>query len=119
MLRPQVRALHRVTTAEAIRFPELARAFYAAGPRAMHIWLTSWMADEQAHGRLRPGVLPARAAEQFTSLLRSDLFVRATPGLVEEEMASPELSAIATAVADDFLRLNGACESASKADRFA
>jgi TetR/AcrR family transcriptional repressor of mexJK operon len=118
MLRRQVRALHRVMIAEAIRFPALARAFYAAGPQAMQSWLTGWMAGESARGRLRPGVAPAQAAEQFLCLLRGDLFVRATLGLVDEEAAAAELPAIAAGAADAFMALHGAVAT-SRADGFA
>ncbi|EHL98901.1 transcriptional regulator, TetR family [Acetobacteraceae bacterium AT-5844] len=118
MLRPQVRALHRVMVAEAARFPALARAFYAAGPQAMQGWLTGWMAGESARGHLRPDVPPAQAAEHFLCLLRGDLFVRATFGLVDEEMAAAELPSIAERAADAFLLLYGA-PALAPADGFA
>jgi TetR/AcrR family transcriptional regulator, mexJK operon transcriptional repressor len=111
MLRPQVRALHRVMVAEATRFPSLARAFYAAGPQAMRSWLTGWMAGEAARGRLRPGTSPAEAAEHFLCLLRGDLFVRATFGLVEEATAESEARDQARRAADAFMRLDGVEES--------
>lgn len=106
MLRPEVRALHRVMIAESGRFPALARAFYLAGPLAMQQWLAGWLAGEQARGGLPPTADPALAAEQFLSLLRGDLFVRAKLGLVrpEEEAGLPALAASA---ADALLRLQG------------
>jgi TetR/AcrR family transcriptional repressor of mexJK operon len=116
MLRRQVRALHRVMIAEGVRFPALARAFYAAGPQAMQSWLTGWMAGELARGRLRPEVRPAQAAEHFLSLLRGDLFVRATLGLVGEDAAAAELQGIAEQVADTFLRLHGADATSRRMD---
>lgn len=107
LLRPQVRALHRVVIAEAVRFPALARAFYSAGPQAMQLWLTGWMAGEQAHGRLPAGADTARAAELFLTLLRGDLFLRATLALVDEAEAEKVLPGIAAEAADTFLRLYG------------
>lgn len=107
LLRPQVRALHRVVIAEAVRFPALARAFYTAGPQAMQLWLTGWMAGEQAHGRLRQDTDTARAAELFLTLLRGDLFVRATLALVAESEAEAVLPGIAAEAADTFIRLHG------------
>lgn len=99
MLRPQARALHRVMIAESVRFPELARAFYQAGPLAMQRWLTEWLAAQRDRGRLPEEADVALAAEQFLSLLRGDLFVRAKLGLVppEEEAALPALAARAAA----------------------
>ncbi len=108
MLRPQVRALYRVMVAEAVRFPALARAFYAAGPQAMQSWLTGWMAGESARGHMRLGIPPAQAAEHFLCLLRGDLFVRATFSLTDEETAAAELPGIAERAADAFLTLYGA-----------
>jgi TetR/AcrR family transcriptional repressor of mexJK operon len=106
MLRPQVRALHRVMIAEAVRFPALARAFYTAGPQAMRIWLTGWLAEEQARGTLGAGRDPAQMAEQFLALLRGDLFLRATLALVTEAEAENSLPGIAADAADAFLCLN-------------
>jgi TetR/AcrR family transcriptional repressor of mexJK operon len=117
LLRPQVRALHRVVIAEAVRFPALARAFYTAGPQAMQLWLTGWMAGEQAHGRLSQGTDTARAAELFLTLLRGDLFVRATLALVTEAEAEAVLPGIAAEAADTFLRLHG-CIAESGEEQF-
>jgi TetR/AcrR family transcriptional repressor of mexJK operon len=117
LLRPQVRALHRVVIAEAVRFPALARAFYTAGPQAMQLWLTGWMAGEQAHGRLPQGTDTARAAELFLTLLRGDLFVRATLALVTEAEAEAVLPGIAAEAADTFLRLHG-CIAESGEEQF-
>ena len=116
MLRPQARALHRVMIAESGRFPALAQAFYMAGPLAMQHWLADWLGAEQARGALPPAADPALAAEQFLSLLRGDLFVRAKLGLVrpEEEDCLPALAARAAAA---LLRLHAA--PAAPADGFA
>jgi TetR/AcrR family transcriptional repressor of mexJK operon len=116
MLRPEVRALHRVMIAESGRFPALAQAFYLAGPLAMQRWLAAWLAGEQARGTLPPAADPALAAEQFLSLLRGDLFVRAKLGLVppEEEDTLPALAARA---ADALLRLHALPEE--RAEGFA
>ena len=114
LLRPKVRALHRVVIAEAVRFPALARAFYSAGPQAMQRWLAGWMAGEQAHGHLPESTDPARAAELFLTLLRGDLFIRATLALVEEAEAESVLPRIAAEAADTFLRLHGPVSGAGK-----
>ncbi|MBO1079940.1 TetR/AcrR family transcriptional regulator [Roseomonas haemaphysalidis] len=117
MLRPEVRALHRVMIAESGRFPALAHSFYAAGPLAMQQWLAAWLAAAQARGALPPTADPELAAEQFLSLLRGDLFVRAKLGLVrpDEEASLPALAARA---AEAVLRLHAAPQQA-RADGFA
>ncbi|MBC9177464.1 TetR/AcrR family transcriptional regulator [Pseudoroseomonas ludipueritiae] len=107
LLRPQMRALHRVMIAEAVRFPALARAFYTAGPQAMRLWLTAWMAGEQAHGRLPADTDTARAADLFLILLRGDLFLRATLALVDEAEVEQSLPGVAAQAADTFIRLHG------------
>ncbi|MDJ0387941.1 TetR/AcrR family transcriptional regulator [Roseomonas sp. E05] len=92
LLRPEVRALHRVVVAEGLRFPNLARDFYAGGPQSVRRWLAGWLAAEQRAGRLRPDADLMLAAEQFLALLRGDIFVRATlglmPGAGEREVAT-------------------------------
>ncbi|MFC3127072.1 TetR/AcrR family transcriptional regulator [Pseudoroseomonas globiformis] len=107
LLQPQVRALHRMVIAECGRIPELARAFYEAGPLAVRAWVAGWLAEEVLRGRLRPGTDPDLAAEQFLSLLRGDLFLRATLGL--EPQANPEaVSALARQAAAGFLAIYAA-----------
>jgi TetR/AcrR family transcriptional repressor of mexJK operon len=119
MLRPQVRSLHRVMIAEGMRFPALAQGFYDAGPQAMETWLTDWIRGEQARGRILANVSPDRAAEKFLSLLRGNLFLRATLGLVHGETPTAELAAIALDAAVSFIRLHGATIAEQPADGFA
>jgi TetR/AcrR family transcriptional repressor of mexJK operon len=106
LLQPRVRALHRVVIGEGGRFPDLARSFYANGPVALRLWLADWLAEEAARGRLRPGTDAELAAEQFLSLLRGDLFLRATLGLLEE-VREAEIVALASAAACAIDRLYG------------
>ncbi len=110
MLRAEVQALHRVMIAESGRFPALAEAFYAAGPQAMQHWLADWLDVQRRRGALPASADPHLAAEQFLSLLRGDLFVRAKLGLVRpsEEAGLPALAARA---AGALLRLHGGPES--------
>jgi TetR/AcrR family transcriptional repressor of mexJK operon len=104
MLSPHVLGIHRVAVAEGARFPDLANAFLAQGPKRMLAWLAGWMAEEQRRGRIRPGTDPVRAAEQFVGLLRGELFLRATLGLLEAEEVEPGLSATTAAAAETFMR---------------
>jgi TetR/AcrR family transcriptional repressor of mexJK operon len=78
LFRERSLAIHRLVVAESIRFPELGRAFYDHGPAAARERLAEWMAARPALSVPEPEV----AAEQFISLLRSGLYLRATLGLV-------------------------------------
>jgi TetR/AcrR family transcriptional repressor of mexJK operon len=106
LLQPRVRALHRVVIGEGARFPGLARSFYANGPAALRLWLAGWLAEETTRGRLRPGTDAELVAEQFLSLLRGDLFIRATLGLLEE-VREAEIVALAAAAASAIECLHG------------
>lgn len=106
LLRPQVRALHRVVVAEGPRFPHLARDFYSGGPQAVRGWLAGWLAGEQRAGRLRADADLQQVAEQFLALLRGDLFLRATLGLVTE-VEDSEVAALAARAARAIVRLYG------------
>ncbi len=80
LLQPRTLAIYRVAVAESARFPELGRAFWAAGPNAFRERFAAWLAIQSAAGRLR--VPDARvAADQFGALLRASLFMRATLAL--------------------------------------
>lgn len=107
LLQPRVRALHRVVLAESGRSPELAAAFYQAGPVTLRRWLEQWLEGEKARGRLAPEASEALVAEQFFALLRGDLFMRATLNLAPD--ISPEaVAAQAAAAARAIVRLYGA-----------
>ncbi|WP_160000657.1 TetR/AcrR family transcriptional regulator [Roseomonas sp. 18066] len=107
LLRPRVRALHRVVVAEGARVPELAQAFYTAGPVTLRGWLLDWLAGEAARGRLQPDAPLPLVAEQFFSLLRGDLFLRATLGL-SGPIGEEEVRTLAEAAARAIARLYGA-----------
>lgn len=106
MLTPRVLAIHRIVVAEGVRFPDLAQAFYAAGPARLKAWLAAWVEEEVRRGRLRPDIDPMRAGAQFTALLRGDLFLRATLALdpAPDERA---IEAAAAEAAETFLRAYG------------
>jgi len=76
-------ALYRVIVAESGRFPELAEAFYRAGPDAAANGLAAYIDRERQIGTLRVGN-PRRAAEDFFALMRGDLFMRHLLGLADE-----------------------------------
>ena len=105
MLAPRTLAIYRIVVAEGPRFPDLARAFLAAGPEKGRAWLSGWIAEELRRGRLRPDLDPGRAAEQLIGMLRGDLYLRCVLGQAEASQA--EIVAVVEAAADTFLRAHG------------
>jgi len=65
----------RLCIAEGERFPELAQAFFEAGPMATRAALCDYFAEAEARGELRIDNLPL-AADQFVELCRADLQMR-------------------------------------------
>lgn len=66
-------ALHRTLIAESVRFPEMARAFYDAGPAQTLRELTQLLGEEMKAGRLRDDGHPdaaAFAADMLLTMLR-------------------------------------------------
>jgi AcrR family transcriptional regulator len=99
LLQPQVLAIYRIAVAESVRFPELGRAFWAAGPNVFRERFAKWLAVQSAAGRLSVGDAHA-ASDQFGALLRANVFMRATlglpPGPSEEETDNTVRRAVST-----------------------
>jgi AcrR family transcriptional regulator len=72
---PEVLAIERVVTAEAGHFPELAEAFFAAGPARAIATMANYLATQSAAGRLAVPD-PAFAAEQFFMLCQTRVIMR-------------------------------------------
>lgn len=68
-------ALFRVVIAESVRFPELAEAFYRAGPAAACDYLAGYLGKFHQAGALSVPE-PKESARQFFALLRGDLYFR-------------------------------------------
>jgi TetR/AcrR family transcriptional repressor of mexJK operon len=106
LLHPDSMAIHRTVIAECARFPDLARAFYEAGPATGRAWLARWMAEEQRQGRLRADAAPEIAADHLMGLLRGDLYLRTVlGGPVPDERA---VQAVIDQAVEVFLRAYGA-----------
>jgi len=106
LLKPETMAIHRIVIAECARFPELACAFYEAGPGAGRTWLTHRLEKEQRLGHLRADADPGVAAGHLMGLLRGELYIRTVLGA-----PAPDDDAVAGAVdqaVEVFLRAYGA-----------
>lgn len=102
LLLPRTLAIYRVAVAESARFPELGRAFWAAGPNAFRERFAEWLAVQSDAGRLAIPE-PLVAAEQFGALLRASVFMRATLALPPAPDAAEIAATVDQAVAT-FLR---------------
>lgn len=102
LLQDRALAMHRVVTAESIRFPELGRAFYDNGPGLFRRVFGSWLARQQASGRLAVPD-PGLAADQFVGMLRIGAYQRATLGLPPLPTEA-EIDAIVAAAVRTFLK---------------
>jgi AcrR family transcriptional regulator len=72
---PDSLAINRVVMAEAVRFPELGRAYYEAGPSLVIDAVTEFIMAANRAGKLSVPE-PRLAAEQFVGMIRSDLYMR-------------------------------------------
>jgi TetR/AcrR family transcriptional repressor of mexJK operon len=80
LMEPRPLAIYRVVVSESARFPELGRAFYDAGPATFRVVFGDWLVSQHEAGRMRVDD-PEMAADQFISMLRGGLYMRATLGL--------------------------------------
>ena len=105
MLKERTLAIYRIALAESERFPELGRAFHAAGPAKFCGLVRSWMALQQQAGLVRAADLDV-ATQQFMALLRSGVFMRASLA-IPPAPAEAEIDATVTAAVDTWLRAFG------------
>jgi TetR/AcrR family transcriptional repressor of mexJK operon len=103
MLAPRTLAIYRIVIGEGARFPDLARAFHAAGPGQGKRWLGGWIEEEMRRGRLRPDTDPRLAAEHMTGLLRGELYLRCVLGL-QGEVTEADIDAVVEPAVETFLR---------------
>ena len=101
LLSPGVQTLHRIVLSEAGKFPHLARIYYDAGPRRGIVELAGWLRARTDRGELRIADVEL-AAEQFTSLCRSRLWMRSCFNL-EARATDAEIDGIVDANVAMFL----------------
>ena len=75
--------IYRLTVAEATKFPELARAFYDAGPSRSTTFMAEWLDRQAASGKLAI-TDPVFAAEQFFALCQTRIGMLRRLGLLHE-----------------------------------
>jgi len=81
LCQPDALVIHRTVHGEGQRFPEVARTFFAFGPDAAYSMLTPALARFDAAGQIDcPD--PRLAAEQFLGMVRGDLHLRVSSGLI-------------------------------------
>jgi AcrR family transcriptional regulator len=82
LISPVGRTIYRVVISEVGRFPDLARAFFEAGPARAIAQLSNWLREETRRGRLAVPD-PDFAAEQFFTLCQTRLVLRQKLALLD------------------------------------
>jgi AcrR family transcriptional regulator len=95
----------RICVAERDRFPELGRAFYAAGPEMGRNRLSDYMLEAVARGELVIDDVHM-AAEQFSELCKAKLWTRAVFG-IQDTFTTEEIDEVARYAVDTFLARYG------------
>lgn len=81
LCQPDALDIHRTVHGEGQRFPEVARTFFAYGPDAAYAILTPALERFHLEGRIDcPD--PRLAAEQFFAMVRGDIHMRVSSGLI-------------------------------------
>lgn len=96
-------AIYRVVIAEAAKFPDLARAFFEAGPARAIGFMAAWLAEETRRGRLSVPD-PAFAAEQFFNLCQTKFVLRRKLAMLPDPPAQ-EIDQVVDASIAMFLRM--------------
>ncbi len=102
MLSPVGLTIYRVVISEAGKFPELARAFFEAGPARAIGYMAFWLAEETRAGRLAVPD-PEFAAEQFFALCQTRLSLRLKLRL-QDAPTEAEMARVVDASVAMFLR---------------
>ena len=87
--------MHRLVVAEAHKFPDLARAFFDAGPTQATSFLAAWLKREVLTGRLVVAD-PRFAAEQFFALCQTRIAMQRRLGMATDIDASLVVRAAVT-----------------------
>jgi AcrR family transcriptional regulator len=96
----------RICVAERDRFPELGRAFYAAGPEMGRQRLAEYLHVAVENGELSIDNVDM-AAEQFSELCKVRLWTRAVFG-IQDKFTREEIDEVAHGAVDTFMARYGA-----------
>ena len=100
ILDPQAQAFYRLIVAESVRFPQVGRAWFAAGLESTYSAVETYLEAQQRSGRLKPGN-PRRAA-LFLDMIIFDVYAR-TLLQVSPRPARAELEKLVGDAVDTFL----------------
>lgn len=93
--------IFRICLAERERFPELGRAFYAAGPEMAQARISEYLRRAISRGELIIEDVPM-AADQFAELCRAKLWVRAVFG-IQSDFSQAEVDDVVKHAVETFL----------------
>lgn len=102
MLSPIGLTIYRVVVSEAAQFPDLARAFFEAGPAKAIRQLSGWLEGQRQRGRLQVDD-PDFAAEQFFVLCQTRVWMRSKLQLLPAP-SEAEITRVVDAAVRMFLR---------------
>jgi TetR/AcrR family transcriptional repressor of mexJK operon len=101
VLTPERRGIYRMVISEAESFPELARAFYEAGPCVGVGVMATWIAARVQRGQLVADDTEF-AAEQFFALCQTRLWMRYRLH-IQEQPSEAEIQQVVTGAVETFL----------------
>lgn len=104
--------MYRMVIAEAGKFPELAQAFYGAGPARVKARMAGWICEHAAAGRLTVED-PEFAAEQLFALTQTQLCMKRRLRLIEA-VSDADIDRVVSCAVRLFLRYYGAEEAATR-----
>lgn len=106
LLSPVAQAMFRICVNERDRFPELAAEYYRVGPEMGRLRIECYLREAVARGELQIDDF-SMAAEHFSDLARSRLWLRAMLG-VQDAVSEDELRRVAEEGVATFLARYGA-----------
>lgn len=116
VLQPRMLAMHRLMVSEGQRFPELARSMCQTGRDNAAGALGQWLAEHQAHGALRPGLVPLELAHCFIHLVVSGPQLRALVGEVRPGWTASAIARHVDETVDLFLHGAGTAPAPDSID---
>lgn len=103
LLTPQALAFHRIVVAEAPRFPELGRIFFASGPKRVLVQFAEYLERAARRGELEMRD-PRIAAQHFVELSKGSLHLCRVLCVPEEEAPQQDIDALVEDAVDVFCR---------------